>query len=118
VESRLPDYDGAVRCEEEIKGKLALKTAQYMLGLDSEALWCTKEVSRFFRHHGCVLGFESRVSETFVLPARVSDDERSLAWLRNSVGPSVERLRAKGKLEAVMRALGLLDQWSKVASDN
>jgi hypothetical protein len=118
VQSRLPDYAGAIRCEEEIKGKLALKTAQHLLGQHSESQWCTREVSRFFRSHGCVLGFESRVSETFVLPARVSDDDRCLAWLSKSCRSSVERLRAKGKLEEVMRALGLLDQWSNVASDN
>lgn len=42
--------------------------------------------------------------------ARITSDEVSLNWLTTQVQPTIQRLRQRGKLQAVKEALGLTDQ--------
>lgn len=112
-ESKQPQFDRCVRYEVEFKGDRC-KSVALNIQRQTNAWASLADITlRFFRQRGCFLEglYKSLGSFTFVNDAgfRVgpTDVEKSLQWLRSSVGPTVRRLQQYYTIENLSATLQL-----------
>ena len=136
LESGLPEWLGTLRYECELKGDVAISTAELLDQTESESDLIIPEVLTFFSKSGC--RFSAAFSRLFE-PAKSATDSgmlyepvesnlhnsgacrsidqvlslgegrarRQALWLNNAVRPSVQRLMDQGRSDVVLSALGL-----------
>lgn len=103
-------YENALRYEVEYKGRAAGAVWE---GESREAPgrdWLAAQVLQVLRRRGIFVALPGSISAPAVglRTAPPSDTEKRLAWLRNQVRPSIDKLMADGvSLESVRQALGL-----------
>lgn len=113
AESKLKQFEGSVRYEQEIKGVRSARVASGIVAgmVNRESI--ATECLRFFAARGCrtrsllVPTTDSITIVNATVSRRRSDTDRSLAWLDKAVRPSVKRLVAMGYSGLVLRSLGL-----------
>jgi hypothetical protein len=98
--------DGSWRYEVEYKGSKAQTVHERLLNAEFERA-VVGDVRGWYADHG----IDVPVSDDWLPAVReakyVPDDERSLAWLRSAVRPTVDHLAARGRLAEVIEATGL-----------
>lgn len=104
-ESGLPEYDGWVRWEIEVKGEQANDLDQY-LRLDEMEIPHTRSiVSNFWTQRG-MSPFWDTYEAMFIEPPmkRAKTDDTKIAWIATQVAPAAQILRSHGKLDQALRA--------------
>jgi Putative phage replication protein RstA len=109
------------RYEVEFKGKraktVALQLRRQLGDVGTIPGMIAKTVQLWFFSRGVPILDVVREGDLLDLEvsARVTDDTTTLDWLSNQVRPSVLRLKARGKMRQVVKALGLdeFDKWEE-----
>jgi DNA relaxase NicK len=108
AESADEAYKGCVRLELEIKGRLAKRSIIYALGQPTVQAGVLSQLSQYLSNRGISTNFPMTVPCSFYEQSTIATDElRSLAWLADSVKPTVARLLERGRLTQVLDNLGL-----------
>jgi len=112
-ESQLRAYDGCVRYEVQFNGRRAKWVAlATRLGCYTKRHIALSVLGFFTDRGACLRNLEESLNvavsiDTTDKPAKKSDLQRKLEWLRKAVQPSVTHLMALGFSERVLSALGL-----------
>lgn len=108
-ESALEEYESCVRLELEIKHRQSDEVIAWLLDQESVNQGIQAKLSTYMDQHGilhklanCSRGMASHSQ------SNKPDCLKSLAWLRNQVQPTVQKLREMGLDHQVRESLGLL----------
>jgi hypothetical protein len=73
------------------------------------AKWVAAHVKRYFEERGIIAPWEvGDVDKLAPLMAEPTSDESRMRWLRSSIKPMLERLKARYSLHELREAVGLL----------
>jgi hypothetical protein len=108
--------DGSWRYEVEYKGSKALSVYERLLGAD----FCGSvvgDVRGWYADHGIEIPVGDQLLPAVRESRHVPDDERSLAWIRSAVRPTVDHLAARKRLGDVLEASGIAAQLRELDVD-
>lgn len=100
---------GAWRYEIEHKGSQARQLYKLLLEVDQVDEFISRHVRGWYDDHGVAIPVGEGASPAIRSLRHKSDVQRSLAWLRTSVAPTVRQLIEAGHRDEVLRALGLTE---------
>lgn len=113
-ESKLPEFDGCVRYELELKAVAACRMAKFLTCCSDVDQVTASQVGLYFRERGVHLpaSVATRLEMTSSpmlpeLPEAVADISKKLLWLETQVQPTVERLISAGHYASVLKVLQL-----------
>lgn len=104
------EYTNALRYEVEYKGRAATAVWEGAHRAAPGRHWLACQVLQVLRRRGVYVALpdEAPVPAIDLRTAPASDTDKRLAWLRNQVAPSIDKLVAAGvSLDEVRQALGL-----------
>lgn len=113
AEDKTGYYHDAWRYEVELHNDAADRAAHYLASLPTDiAPAVVASVVRWFGERGVTVPIAPEDVPSAIVPTQRprTDIERSIAWLREQVQPTVRRLRQLGLEDQVLDALGLLHQ--------
>jgi DNA relaxase NicK len=108
--------DGSWRYEVEYKGSKALSVTERLLEGDFERA-VIGDVRGWYADHGINIRVGDELLPAVKEAKYVPDDERSLAWIRASVRPTLDHLAARGRLVDVLEASGIGPQLRELDVD-
>jgi hypothetical protein len=108
--------DGSWRYEVEYKGSKAQRVYERLLEADFERA-VIGDVRGWWDDHGVEIAIGDEMLPAVREAKYVADDERSLAWLRASVRPTVDHLVARKRLGDVLEASGIGPQLRELDVD-
>jgi DNA relaxase NicK len=108
--------DGSWRYEVEYKGSKALSVTERLLEADFERA-VIGDVRGWYADHGIKIPVGDELLPAVKEAKYVPDDERSLAWIRAAVRPTVDRLAARKRLGDVLEASGIGPQLRELDVD-
>lgn len=107
AESGLSDYDGSIRYEVEVKGKVADRCFTTLGATSDRAAWIRNVVHQHFARRGVEPAFGPLDPGLRINAIRpITTDASRLRWLAETVKPTVERLLIDHQPEQLMAALG------------
>lgn len=105
-ESRMPEYEGCVRWEVEVKADQAADLLTYLLGQGDELATVRAIVEQFWKIRGMTPFWETFEAMYEPPPIKRSKtDETRIAWFLGQVNPAVLTLKEHGRLRDAVRAL-------------
>lgn len=111
-QSKEEAYKGVWRYEVQLKNDLAQQTADNFIKNDyNQETYAATFVRHWLRHRGIRVPWKAE-AELIPLPkiaVKDSDVERKLKWLREQVRPAIAPLLKYGLVDAILDALGLID---------
>lgn len=108
AQSKLPEYEGCLRLELEVKNHLALHVIGLMLAAETVQQGILSVIDSYCGNRGIVTNFSSTVLGSLSEPSTIYPDAlRSLEFLRRQVAPTVQRLIGLGLTGEVHESLGL-----------
>lgn len=108
AESKLPEYEGCVRLELEVKNRLTKSVIAQMLKGSSVRQGILSIIGSYMVVHGIPSNLTSDLPCSLYEHSPLAPDcLKSLEWLRVAVQPTVRRLLALGYGEEVFKNLGL-----------
>lgn len=114
-ESKDDYYRGCVRYEAEFKNDLALRAAEELREAERESDAALARISHEFTRKHC-RQLSPAADCSISSPRKRSKEDRTLLWLTASCRSPVARLIERGRLEDVLKALGLTDHVKPVRS--
>ncbi len=103
--------DGTWRYETEYKGSKAQRVAERLREAEYDNLVVDRavvgDVRGWYADHGITIPVGDEMFDAVREVRYVPDDDRSLAWLRAAVRPTVDHLAARGRLDEVIEASGI-----------
>lgn len=108
VESGLDEFEGCVRLELEIKNRLTLSAIASLFEGESVQAGILSIIAGYLEAHGISCNWSSVERRWLCQRSLIASDcLNSLAWLRSSVAPTVQRLKDAGFESEAREALGL-----------
>lgn len=105
-ESKIPEYDGCVRWEIEVKAEEARDLNAYMREHKSEASTTRAIVKDFWSRRGMTPFWDTYEGMQGKPPVkRTRTIDTKLAWLKTQVAPTLKYLEEEGRLADALRAL-------------
>jgi hypothetical protein len=106
--------DGTWRYETEYKGSKAQRVAERLREAEYDSSVVDRavvgDVRGWYADHGITIPVGDEMLDAVRQVKYVPDDERSLAWIRGAVQPTVNHLAARGRLADVLEASGIAAQ--------